>query len=132
MESTSRVLLTLGAILLLGLITSAIGRRTFLPRVTLLLLFGAVIGSDALDLIPGEISARFELVANVALLRRLYDEEEGSLPWLSALGDDRLTRALDAILDAPEKPHTLESVAKTAGMSRSASGRSRIVRAPAA
>ncbi len=68
MESTSRVLLTLGAILLLGLITSAIGRRTFLPRVTLLLLFGAVIGSDALDLIPGEISARFELIANVALL----------------------------------------------------------------
>ena len=68
MESTSTILLALGSILLLGLVTSAIGRRTFLPRVTLLLLFGAVVGSDALNLIPEEVAARFELVANVALL----------------------------------------------------------------
>ena len=68
MESTSRFMLTIGGILLLGLITSAIGRRTFLPRVTLLLIFGAIIGSNGLDWIPAEISRRFELVADVALL----------------------------------------------------------------
>ncbi len=68
MESTSRFMLTIGGILLLGLVTSAIGRRTFLPRVTLLLVFGAIIGSNGLDWIPAEISRRFELVADVALL----------------------------------------------------------------
>ncbi len=61
-------MLTIGGILLLGLATSAIGRRTFLPRVTLLLVFGAIIGSNGLDWIPAEISRRFELVADVALL----------------------------------------------------------------
>ncbi len=61
-------MLTIGGILLLGLVTSAIGRRTFLPRVTLLLVFGAIIGSNGLDWIPAEISRRFELVADVALL----------------------------------------------------------------
>jgi NhaP-type Na+/H+ or K+/H+ antiporter len=61
-------MLTIGGILLLGLVTSAIGRRTFLPRVTLLLIFGAMIGSNGLDWIPTEISLRFELVADVALL----------------------------------------------------------------
>lgn len=68
MESTSRFMLTIGGILLLGLVTSAIGRRTFLPRVTLLLIFGAIIGSNGLDWIPSEITRRFELVADVALL----------------------------------------------------------------
>jgi NhaP-type Na+/H+ or K+/H+ antiporter len=61
-------MLTIGGILLLGLVTSAIGRRTFLPRVTLLLIFGAMIGSNGLAWIPTEISLRFELVADVALL----------------------------------------------------------------
>jgi Kef-type K+ transport system membrane component KefB len=94
MESTSHVLLTIGAILLLGLITSAIGRRTFLPRVTLLLLFGVIIGSDALNLIPTEISSRFELVANVALLMvgfllgeklsiRTIRQAAGPILWIS-------------------------------------------------
>ncbi|MCX4239132.1 helix-turn-helix transcriptional regulator [Paraliomyxa miuraensis] len=56
----------------------------------------------------------------VAVLRRLCDSGTCSLPWMQALGDDRLVRALDAMLDAPERPHTLESVARIAGMSRSA------------
>ncbi|MCH9680685.1 MAG: AraC family transcriptional regulator [Deltaproteobacteria bacterium] len=56
----------------------------------------------------------------VALLRRLCDGPSCSLPWLAALGDERLVRALDAMLGAPQQPHTLESVARTAGMSRSA------------
>ncbi len=68
MESTYQFLLTIGGILLLGLATSAIGRRTFLPRVTLLLLFGILIGSDMLDIVPHVFSEQFELVADIALL----------------------------------------------------------------
>jgi NhaP-type Na+/H+ or K+/H+ antiporter len=52
MYSASEFLLTLGGILLAGLATEAIGRHTFLPRVTLLLLFGIVIGEEMFDLIP--------------------------------------------------------------------------------
>lgn len=56
----------------------------------------------------------------VAVLRRLCDSGTCSLPWMVALGDDRLVRALDLMMESPERPHTLESVARAAGMSRSA------------
>lgn len=68
MAATAQFLLTLGGILLLGLFTSELGRRTFLPRVTLLLIFGAIIGQEALDIIPHVFTERFELAANMALL----------------------------------------------------------------
>lgn len=68
MTATSQFLLTLGGILLLGLFTSELGRRTFLPRVTLLLIFGAIIGPEVLNIIPQVFSERFELAANMALL----------------------------------------------------------------
>lgn len=56
----------------------------------------------------------------IAVLRRLCDGGDCSLPWLQALGDERLVRALDLMLEDPAQPHTLESVARAAGMSRSA------------
>ena len=68
MYSTSEYLLTLGGILLVGLATDAIGRRTFLPRVTLLLLFGVLIGGQVFDLIPQVFTDRFDIIANMALL----------------------------------------------------------------
>jgi Kef-type K+ transport system membrane component KefB len=68
MYSTSEFLLTLGGILLIGLATDAIGRRTFLPRVTLLLLFGVLIGRQMFDLIPQVFTDRFDVIANIALL----------------------------------------------------------------
>lgn len=68
MESNAQILLTLGGILLLGLATDILGQRTFLPRVTLMLLFGMLIGPAMLDLIPVVVSDRFELIANMALL----------------------------------------------------------------
>ena len=68
MEPTAQILLTLGGILLLGLATDILGQRTFLPRVTLMLLFGMLVGPDMLDLIPAMITDRFELIASVALL----------------------------------------------------------------
>lgn len=57
-----------GAIILSGLALSVLGRRTPLPRVTLLLLFGLVIGPHGADLIPNLFLSHFELVANIALL----------------------------------------------------------------
>ena len=68
MDSTAQILLTLGGILLLGLATDVLGQRTFLPRVTLMLLFGMLIGPGMLDLVPAMVADRFELIASMALL----------------------------------------------------------------
>jgi len=68
MQASSQFLITLGGILLLGLITAELGHRTFLPRVTLLLIFGAIIGKDMLNIIPQIFSDRFEIIADMALL----------------------------------------------------------------
>ena len=68
MDLSAQFLLTIGGILLLGLLTSTLARRTFLPRVTLLLIFGILIGGDGLDLIPPVFTERFELAAAMTLL----------------------------------------------------------------
>lgn len=68
MESSYIFLLTIGGILLLGLITSAIGHRTFLPRATLLLLLGIIIGQEALNIIPTVFAERFDLIADITLV----------------------------------------------------------------
>ena len=68
MQPIAQFLLALGGILLLGLLTSTLGRRTFLPRVTLLLIFGVIIGKDLLDIIPSVFADRFEIIADMALL----------------------------------------------------------------
>jgi AraC-like DNA-binding protein len=56
----------------------------------------------------------------VYLFRRLCESGTCSLPWLAALEDERLARALDRILQNPADPHTVESLADVASMSRSA------------
>lgn len=53
---------------MLGLATDLLGRRIPLPRVTLLLVLGIVIGEGMLGLIPPSISERFSLITNIALL----------------------------------------------------------------
>ena len=68
MDSASQFLLTIGGILLIGLMTSTIAHRTFLPRVTLLLIFGALIGKEFLDIIPSLFVNQFELIADMALV----------------------------------------------------------------
>ena len=65
---SAEFLLTVGGILLLGLLTTTLSEKTFLPRVTFLLLFGILIGPHALDLIPALFTARFELIAEMTLL----------------------------------------------------------------
>lgn len=61
------VLITLGALFLLGLVADEMGRRTRLPRVTLLLAIGIAAGSSGLDLLPDEAQDWYELFAIIAL-----------------------------------------------------------------
>ena len=68
MDTSSQFLLTIGGILLLGLLTSLLAQRTSLPRVTLLLIFGAIIGKEMLDIIPELFSDHFDIIANMTLV----------------------------------------------------------------
>ncbi len=56
----------------------------------------------------------------VQLFRRLSEEGVDQIPWLNALSDPRLACALDRILEDPAADHTVESLAESASMSRSA------------
>jgi Kef-type K+ transport system membrane component KefB len=67
-DISSQFLLTLGVILLIGLMFSTIAERSFLPRATLLLIFGAIIGDSMFNLIPAMFTQRFELIADITLL----------------------------------------------------------------
>jgi len=67
MDEISKILITLGTLFLLGLFTDLLGRRTFLPRVTLLLLTGFAIGPSGLNLLPDFQEEWFPVVTNIAL-----------------------------------------------------------------
>lgn len=58
---------TLGGLLLVGLLTDEVGRRTRLPRVTLLILFGVVAGPSGFDWLPREFQDWYEFLASAAL-----------------------------------------------------------------
>ena len=68
MDDTARTLITLGILLLLGLATDVIGRRTRLPRVTLLLIFGFAIGPAGLGFLCPTEEKWFSIVADMALI----------------------------------------------------------------
>ncbi|MCF6147609.1 MAG: cation:proton antiporter [Candidatus Kuenenia sp.] len=61
-------LITFGGLLFLGLLTDVLGRRTKLPRVTLLLIFGFLIGPSCLDILPALGEKRFPAIADIALV----------------------------------------------------------------
>lgn len=61
------LLLALGGLFSAGLAADLIGRRTRLPRVTLLLACGVVAGSSGLDLIPPALTDWFEVISVIAL-----------------------------------------------------------------
>ena len=52
MQDLSPIFLTLGLVLLSGFVADAVGRRTALPRVTLLIAIGLLVGPSAFDLLP--------------------------------------------------------------------------------
>lgn len=64
----SKILITLGLLLLAGLALDALGRRTRLPRVTLLVTFGILIGPSVLNFIPVAANDWYPLVAKFALV----------------------------------------------------------------
>lgn len=68
MEFSAELLLTIGTLSLIGLFASTVAKRTLLPRVTVLILFGALIGQEGLDLIPSSIQNHFSLIADMTLL----------------------------------------------------------------
>ena len=68
MDDTAKTLITLGVLLLLGLATDAIGHRTRLPRVTLLLIFGFAIGPAGLGFLCPNEEKWFSVVADMALI----------------------------------------------------------------
>ncbi|GGE37446.1 cation:proton antiporter [Actibacterium pelagium] len=61
------ILLTIGALFIVGLAADQIGQRTRLPRVTLLLACGIVAGGAGLDLIPPQVEGWYDFLAITAL-----------------------------------------------------------------
>jgi Kef-type K+ transport system membrane component KefB len=61
------VFLTLGALFLAGLAADMVGRRSRVPRVTLLLACGIAAGGSGFDLIPAEAEAWYEFLSVTAL-----------------------------------------------------------------
>ncbi len=87
MDDTAKTLITLGIVLLLGLATDAIGRRTRLPRVTLLLIFGIVIGPASLDFLSPNEEKWFSIVTDMALIMiGFLLGEKFTLPFLRQHG----------------------------------------------
>jgi Kef-type K+ transport system membrane component KefB len=68
LHQQATALMAFGGLLLLGLATEAIGRMTRLPRVTLLLCVGFLIGPDALALLPPISREWFVIIASLALV----------------------------------------------------------------
>ena len=56
----------------------------------------------------------------ILLLRRQLDRGTAPIPWMSAMAEPGLARALQAMLECPSERFTVETLASIAGMSRSA------------
>ncbi len=65
-----------------------------------------------------------EMLMKQCLIALLRNQSEATgecfVPWLAALGDPSLAKAIAAMMDAPQESHTLESLGEIAGMSRGA------------
>jgi Kef-type K+ transport system membrane component KefB len=95
MQPSTQFLIAIGGILLFAIAADLIGKHTFLPRVTLLLIFGIIIGKDVLDLLPTVVTNQFDLLAEIALLmvgfliggkltRKSMQENFGKTLWISS------------------------------------------------
>nr|WP_281493351.1 cation:proton antiporter [Yoonia sp. F2084L] len=60
-------MIALGALFLGGLIADTVSRKTGLPRVTLLLIFGLAVGEAGFALIPADLQAWYDLLTVIAL-----------------------------------------------------------------
>lgn len=67
MDLKPKVFLIIGSLLIAALFLDTLGQRSRLPRVTLLMLFGLLIGKSGLNLLPEEASLLFPYIAEMAL-----------------------------------------------------------------
>lgn len=65
--AAAQVLVTFGGLFLIGLLADLAGRHTPLPRVTLLLMSGFLIGPSVLDWLPSFTADWFPVLTNFAL-----------------------------------------------------------------
>lgn len=68
MEETAKTLITLGMLLLAGFLADAVGRRTMLPRVTLLVVFGFLIGPAGFGFLSPQDGKWYAIVTDMALV----------------------------------------------------------------
>jgi Kef-type K+ transport system membrane component KefB len=68
MEETAKTLITLGILLLAGFLADAVGRRTMLPRVTLLVVFGFIIGPAGFGFLYPQDGKWYAIVTDMALV----------------------------------------------------------------
>jgi AraC family transcriptional activator of mtrCDE len=68
----------------------------------------------------GAMSAALLKQVIISLLRRLIGSSQNWTEWFSVLSDRQITRAFADMIARPSAPHTVQSLAQTAGMSRSA------------
>ncbi|MGC9519529.1 MAG: cation:proton antiporter [Desulfuromonadaceae bacterium] len=66
-SDATTILLTFGGLFLIGLLADIAGKHTPLPRVTLLLLAGFVIGPSCFDLLPQFIQECFSILTKISL-----------------------------------------------------------------
>ena len=67
MNSNTTLLLAIGTLFLVGLIADLVGRKTGVPRVTLLLIFGILAGPTGFDAFPTISDRAFELTCDITL-----------------------------------------------------------------
>jgi Kef-type K+ transport system membrane component KefB len=61
------ILVTFGGLFLLGLLADLLGRHTFMPRVTLLIIAGFAVGPSGMDWLPAFTGQWFPVLTDVAL-----------------------------------------------------------------
>ncbi len=115
MPQTAELLVAIGCFLLLGLVADSLGKRTLLPRVTLLVVCGVIVGDEYLALVPTALSDRFELIAEIALMMigfllggklsiQAIREEGSRIAWISigaALGATAIVTAALILIGTP-------------------------------
>jgi Kef-type K+ transport system membrane component KefB len=67
MPDNAQLILAVGGMFLFGMAAYFLGKHTFLPRVSILVIFGIIIGPAGLDLIPPALIGNFDLIATMAL-----------------------------------------------------------------
>jgi Kef-type K+ transport system membrane component KefB len=93
------ILVTFGGLFLAGLVADLVGRHTFLPRVTLLLLTGFVIGPSVLDWLPGFTHDWFPLLTDIALsLIGFLLGQKMTMKTLRELGRSVLTMSVGEVI----------------------------------